>query len=297
MRKRWLLAAPLILAGCSQVPWARQGSATQGLRVASANPTAADLVSAVNENARRVQTLECRNVSLDCSQGRESVGLLGLLACQPAARNFRMTAKALGSTEVDLGSNSQEFWFWVKRAPQPYLYHCSHQDFASGQAQMPFPFQPDWIVEALGVAEYNPAKSYRVQTYAGGFDLMEDSTSPQGAPVRKITRFSRSQGQLLVSAHVLQDSAGQEICAAVVRRFQQDRASGAVLPQEVVLSWPAQQIRMRMVLDRALVNNAVDAQRQALLFSRPSLRDVPTYDLARGPDGGSPVRRMGGTYR
>lgn len=297
MRTAWAIGVAMLLTSCSSVPWSRQGAPAQGLRVAATNPTAADLVAALNENSHRVQTLECRNVSLDCSQGRESVGLQGLLACQPRERNFRMTAKALGSTEVDLGSNGQEFWFWVKRAPQPYLYHCAHQDFAAGQARMPFPFQPDWIVEALGVAEYDPSRTYRVQTQQNGFDLVEDTVSPQGAPVRKITRFVRSQGQLLVTAHLLQDAAGQEICAATVRRFQQDRTSGAVLPQEVVLTWPAQQMRMRMVLDRVTVNSLVEPQRMALLFRRPDLHDVQGYDLARGPDAGGPVRRTGGVYR
>lgn len=299
MRRFALVSVPAVvfLAGCNSLPWSRPAPSAAGVRVTSANPTAAELVAALNENARRVQSVESRSVVLECSQDRETYTLQGLLVCQPRQRNFRMAAKVVGSTEVDLGSNSQEFWFWIKRAPQPYLYHCSHEDFARGQAQMPFPFQPDWIVEAMGISEYDPARRYQVVAHQGVFDLVEDARSPQGQPVRKVTRFSRNGGQLQVSAHILQDANGRDICTANVRESQYDRAAGVVVPRQVILVWPAQQVRMKLTLDGLAVNRPVDASRAQTLFNRPSWPGVQTYDLARGPDAGGPVRRTGGTYR
>jgi hypothetical protein len=285
-----------LVCGCNSLPWGRPGAPVQGLRINSSTPTAGELVTALNDNAGRVRSLECRNVSLDCTQGRETVGLGGLLACEPQQRHFRMTAKAMGSTEVDLGSNEREFWFWIKRAPQPYLFYCSHEDFARGAAQMPFPFQPDWIVEALGIAPCDQNRNYQVVAHQGSFDLIEATTSPQGAPVRKVTRITRSQNRFIVSAHLLQDAEGRDICAAYVREVQQDRGSGAVLPRQVQLVWPSQQIRMKFVLEHVQVNAGLDQERVAALFSRPALRDVQAFDLARGQATG-PVQQAGGTYR
>ena len=298
MRYAALVLVLGLVGGCNSTLWSRSSSTAPGMRVASANPTGADVVAMLNENAQRVQSIECHDISMDCSQGHDSVGLMGSLVCQPQARNFRMSAKALGSTEVDIGSNSSEFWFWVKRSPQPYLFHCSHEDFARGAAQLPFPFQPDWIIEALGVATYDPNKPYRIEARTGGdFDLVEDGRSPQGQPVRKVTRLSRrTQGQLLVTAHILQDANGREICGAYVQHSQQDAASRVVLPREVVLQWPAQQMRMKLLLDRVVVNSALDQQRLVALFTRPNLQNVQGYDLARGPDSGG-LRPAGGTWR
>ena len=112
------------------------------------------------------------------------------MICQKP-RNFRLSAKALGNTAADLGSNDREFWFWISKNEPPYLYHCSYEDYARG-VRMPLPFQPDWIVEALGVGEYDPAKNYRVVPSGAGVDLVEETTS-QGQPVRKITRLARGR--------------------------------------------------------------------------------------------------------
>lgn len=300
MRMLTLGLGLVFLCGCNSTPWSRTAPATPGFRLTSANPTAAEVVAMLNDNSRRVQTIECHDISMDCSQGRESVGLMGNLVCQPQPRNFRMSAKALGSTEVDIGSNSTEFWFWVKRAPQPYLFHCTHDDYARGVAQLPFPFQPDWIIEALGIGSYDPNKAYRIEARAKGeFDLVEDGRSPQGQPVRKVTRLYRQpQGQMLVTAHILQDANGREICGAYVQRSQVDPASHAVLPREVVLQWPAQQTRMKMMLEQIQVNRPLDQQRLVALFTRPAIQNVQGYDLARGPD--APVgglRPAGGTWR
>ncbi|MBV9125698.1 MAG: hypothetical protein JO112_20305, partial [Planctomycetes bacterium] len=214
----------------------------------------------------------------------ETVGLEGHLVCEPKQRNFRMDAKALGSTLEDLGDHREEFWFWIKRAPEPYLYHCRHEDFASGRARMPFPFQPDWIVEALGIADYDPTRHYVVEAGGENIDLVENAVSPQGAPVRKVTRFTRRQNHVQVSAHLLEDANRQIICSAYIRELQQDRTTGAVLPRQVLLSWPAQQIRMKMTLEGLGVNQQMAPQRVALLFSRPNMGGVQSFDLARGPD-------------
>jgi hypothetical protein len=222
---------------------------------------------------------------MDCTSNGQSVGLRAAMACQKP-RNFRMKAQLMGSTAVDLGSNDQEFWYWISKADPPYLFHCSYEDFARGQARMPFPFQPDWIMEALGIAEYDPSKAYEVVANGQAIDLVERTVSPQGQPVRKVTRLSRGRNrQLQVTAHLLQDAQGKEICSAFVTDVQQDAATGALLPRHVQLVWPAERLRMKLRLDQVAVNpGSITGDRVALLFNRPSLRDVPSYNLARGLD-------------
>src|SRR5262249_8793860 len=120
--------------------------------------TAEMLVKYLNQNSERLKTVTCLDVRLVAY-----VGLTGVLhfqldgkmtAQQP--RHFRVMAKMAGSKPaVDLGSNDQEFWYWFSQGPQ-YLFFCTHQNLALGnikQGDLLPPFQPEWIMETLGMSE------------------------------------------------------------------------------------------------------------------------------------------------
>src|SRR5438105_12731329 len=123
------LAGLLLLAGCDKFAFLRPKSDTA--RVAGPLPSADEVTASLNRNAQAIQSIECTQVDLDCSQRLQSIGLDGKLVCQKP-QNFRMSAKIGGSTMVDMGSNEQEFWFWISKAEPPYLYHCSYQDYEAG---------------------------------------------------------------------------------------------------------------------------------------------------------------------
>lgn len=293
------LVGCLLLAGCNNWPHNRGTTGPNvATRLPSDNPTAEQLVGILNANAHLLKSLECRDLDMDCSQDGQSAGLTGVMVCQKP-RNFRLNAKVVGNVEVDMGSNQEEFWYWIKRAEPPYLYHCSYQDFARGNVRMPFPFQPDWVMEALGMAEYDPTRQYQVIPHPTTIELVEKSVTTDGKPVRKVTVFSKTQNQVQVTAHVLLDAAtGKEICGAYVKELQQDRGTGAIVPHKIHLVWPAEKIQMKLKLDSIVVNGPIEGEKSARLFTRPALKDVPGYDLAHGLDTqGSPVRRVGGVVR
>src|SRR5262249_45096578 len=132
-------------------------------------PTAAQLTAFLNDNGGRMQSINVAYLDLDCYQGVQSFGLRGKLVAQKG-RNLRLTAGAVGSQELDLGSNDQEFWFWVKRGeglkkgePSPQFY-CSYRDLIEGKVRvMPVPFQPEWLMETLGMGPYGPAEKYTIE--------------------------------------------------------------------------------------------------------------------------------------
>jgi hypothetical protein len=101
-----------------------------------------------------------------------------------------------------------------------------------------------------------------------------------------------------VTAHILQDGSGKEICSAYITEVQQDRGTSAIVPRRIELRWPAEQMSLKMKLDQVTVNPAISQQRAAVLFSRPKLTGVQSYDLARGLDTqGGQVQRTGGIMR
>jgi hypothetical protein len=206
-----------------------------------------------------------------------------------------MVARVGGQPMVDLGSNNQEFWYWISKNDPPYLFHCAHQDYAQARARMPFPFQPDWIVEALGMLEYDPSRNYQVVTKPTTLELIENATSPQGQQVRKVTVFNRAQNSVQVTAHLLQDATGKDICAAYITEVQQDRATLAIYPRKVELVWPAEHIKLKMKLDDVTVNGGLDDSRVGLLFTRPQMPSIRGFNLASGHlDGQGDVRRISG---
>jgi hypothetical protein len=285
------LGAVLVLAGCNLMKPGVPNSGTPEVAKPQASPTAEALVKYLNDNANRIQSIDCGDLDLDAKQGIEAVSLNGWMVCQKP-RNFRMGAKLVGSQAVDMGSNNDEFWWWISKG-DPYLFHCSYSDLQNNKARMPFPFQPEWMMAALGMGEYGPAANYTVNVTQKTYELAEQVRSPNGGLVRKVTVFNRQP--FYVSAHVLQDEKNKVVCAAYITAVQTDAGTGAVLPKQVKIECPQEKMELTMTLRKPTVNQPIDQQRTARLFTRPQLNGVPTFDLAHGPEQGQALRRTGAT--
>src|SRR5262245_38083086 len=282
------LAAVLLAAGCKNWDFVRNRNHPPPPPQASGEtPDAPTLVGDLNASARRLQTVESRDVFIKARGGDMQGGLTGKLFCEKP-RDLRLVADFMGGQAVDMGSNQQEFWYWVKQGQPPYLMHCSYTDLAAGKARVPFPFQPDWIVACLGMGEYNPNARYLLnKENPRTLELVEETTSPQGKPVRKVTAFNRAgagSGRPQVVAHKLQEADGKDICAAYITDSHYDQRSGAVVPKQIKLVWPAAELEMDMTLSKLVVNGGFDRDRAAALFTRPEMAGVQTYDLGRGPE-------------
>lgn len=285
------LVAPLF-AGCSLTPINRDRTPPPA-NLNQKAPDAASLVSYLNQNASRVQSVRAK-VDIDAKQGKQPVGLGGNLACQKP-RDFRLKANVLGKPAVDIGSNNDEFWYWISQAPDPYVFHCSYTDMATAKVRLPFPFHPDMVVAALGIAEYDPNAKYELKTYEKTVELIQDTTTPSGENVKRVTVFRKliaARGEPQVLGHALIDARGKPICRATVHKITVDRATGAVIPTSVTIDWPAQEMSMKLMLSD-LQTNALDRTMSGRLFSRSDLTGE-SFDLARGlRDRPSSVRSAG----
>ncbi len=286
----------LFAGGCNSIPnYRRSAAPDRGLSVDDAN-SAQRIVASLNDNARKMNSIMTNDVDMTCSQGIEAINLRASLVCQKP-RNFRLHGKMMQSTVVDMGSNDQEFWWWISKANPPHLFHCSHEEFARSQGRIQLPFQPDWVMEALGMSEYDPRKNYQLVPKGNSLELIEVATAPDGKQVRKITVLSRNRNQIQVTAHLLQDAHGREICSARVLQVQRDSATDTVLPRKVEMSWPSEKVKLVFTLNEVGVNSALP-QGNGRLFQRPVLEGVQSVDLARGFEPTSnPVRRAGAVYQ
>ena len=285
MRHTATLVCLVLLAsitGCESTRWAwlKNDKGPKSPTPDGGTPGVAALVDYLNDNARRIDTVRIGDLDLTCTQGVQSVGLTGHLVAQKP-HSFRMGAKTLGNPQVDLGSNDQEFWYWISKANPPYQVFCSYKDLNEGRVrQMPIPFQPEWIMEAMGLGPYGPADKYALEQDGKSIRLVEKSTSPQGNPVKKVIVFERRPVRApqpqVTDFLLLDDATGKEICAAKITEVQIDRATGAILPRRLELRYPAEKMRLAMKLDSASVNQ----QLPATVFARQTMAGVASFNLA-----------------
>jgi hypothetical protein len=242
-------------------------------------PSPEQLVHYLSSQAALLQSIECRDLTIDVRAQGNSISLDGTLLCQKP-RYFKLVGKKFGSQEVLVGSNEERFWFYVKRDPSDALFHCSYADFEKG-ADLPFPFHPEWVLEALGMSAPAPSESMRVDEDKTTYRLIENATV-RGQKVRKVTVFYKGQareGQPQVKARGMYDAATNKlICAATVKRVIRVPAGrgDATCPEVIKLEWPAQDTELTIYLDRAKVNGQLSMQD----FQMPRLGSK-TVDLGR----------------
>jgi hypothetical protein len=291
------LAGLILLAGCSSFNNRPKPVGTRTTSIhwdGQANQTS--MVAYLNENAQHIPALTAEDITLDCRQGKESVVLTGRMDCQKP-KNFRLTAKLSFQPAADVGSNEQEFWFWVSKANPPYVYHCSHGGMARAAARMPFPFEPDMLMAALGMGDHDPNKRYEVRTNGGRIELIEQAVSTKGQPIQKVTVFNRGArgDQPTIAAHLLRDTQGKTVCEAIITHARHDPTSGAELPLRVTLHWPDQQVEMKMKLDTLHVVQQ-DAEAMKRLYTRRALASQQSYDLEADrldvPSGNAELQRV-----
>lgn len=289
--RRLALSLPIAvaMAGCMGLT---NGSKTPPPPAAAVNtrpPTRDELLAFMNRNPQRLTSLETRDVELDITADREQVGVSATLYCQQP-RNFRMRAKVIGNEVADIGSNEQEFWYWLSKSNPPDLIHCSYADMSRG-VRLPFPVQPEWVMEALGMARYDEsrpsfrAENFSVETRGNTYELIEQTTSPQGQPVKKVTVINSGTATAntpQIKALKLYDAGGKLMCQATITEVRRDQ-SGVTVPHRLQLEWPEHKLKMKMVLDGVVVNSPTsDAAQTPALYQRPTSANIRSFDLARG---------------
>jgi hypothetical protein len=263
-------------------------------------PSVASLVDYLNENASRIKTLQAPSLDVTASQDGQRINLRGKMVAE-RPRGFRMSLDGpLGFSQVaDLGSNNDEFWFWIKGPlgqPAPPQYYCSYRDLEKGVAFMPLPFQPEWIMESLGLGPYGPADRYQIESDEQALRLVEKARSPQGNVVRKVIVMKRRETKApdpqVTHYLLIDDATGKEICSVNITQTMVDPATGAILAKRLDLNWRQQNASLSIILDRVLVNGQLPS---ADVFVRRPLNGVQTYNLARGPAETMGLQRVQGT--
>ncbi|MFH5803419.1 hypothetical protein [Alienimonas sp. DA493] len=242
----------LALAACAALLWAGAGCAARtanpwhGRPTLSADTTRDELVRHINEQAARTAGWQCRTLTVEMPGAPSDAS--GLIAVE-YPRRLRLKAKAMMIPVADVGSNSDRVWCWVNPklgGPGPETLTCRHASFdavrcaAERNGGVQIPFDPDWLMEVLGVVPLDPRAVSLQKAPDGGpiWHLVSHRTDASGRRVLRVIDVDREHGQIL--AHELRDAAtGAPLARAELQDHRRCPGADVVLPHTIILSWPA----------------------------------------------------------
>lgn len=282
-----LLALALLFCTC--------GASCHNLADQYANPTPrvlpaaaslAEVMRVVNENSSRIQSLATSDATI--SSPTMPMSLRATIALD-RPRRFRLRAEhPLTGPEVDLGSNEELFWFWIRRQQPPALYFCRHEQFATSPLRRILPVEPAWLIEALGIVHFDPAVTHQGPAPVGAGRLRIESPCPTHyGQLTKVTFIDESRGWVV--AQHLYDEQGTLIASALTSDHRRDAATDVTLPRDIEIQWPATQLTMKLRVNQWQVNTLGG---NATYWTLPDYPGWPAVDVGnRNASLMEPVRR------
>ncbi|MFV2065860.1 MAG: hypothetical protein ACC645_02700 [Pirellulales bacterium] len=263
-------------AQCRQTTWPLLPGYSKGApRLLPDGPTKDQVIQVVNANTDRVRFYKTNNASISIS----GLASLKTSIAMEKPRRFRLKAgTALTGTEVDLGSNDQLFWMWVRRGEPRQLYYCHHDRYAASEAARSIPMEPKWFIEALGLIRFDP-RDWHAGPYArhgGNLEIRSRSATPAGDIVR-ITVVDPVYGWVL-EQHVM-TATGVHLASVVASGHRYDAEVGVSLPSRVEIQMPPAQLSIKIDVGDVILNRPVGDP--ATMWAKPSYPGFQEVDLAR----------------
>jgi hypothetical protein len=238
------------------------------------SPSLEQVIQAVNANRSRIQSFETNQAALS------GPGWPTLRASIAFERPWRLRVRGdigLTGPEIDLGSNDDLFWFWVRRNQPPALFYCRHDRYATCPARQMIPVDPEWLIEALGVAQLDPGLPYEGPPRLlpnGRLELRAIRQTPDG-PTTKITRIDAARAWIL--EQYVYDSQGRLRASAIADGYRRDPASGLAMPTAVRIEVPPARFSLRIDLGNVQINRLQGDR--GPLWEMPRFAGYPAIDL------------------
>jgi hypothetical protein len=259
-----------------------------------------EFVAEHNRNAEAIESLEARP-SINVAMRRVMRFTVDGRMALERPRNFKLELQDHGNPKADIGSNAEEFWYWVvnEDKEQKWIYWCDYRDRET--AELPVTYQPDWIIEAMGLRPITPQEAATAQVRRG----LEAGTTVLTFPA------ARDRGESNVREMIVSNSdrrlkklrifseASRDLIAEAQPGDYQAYNTGATgstsgescyLPQKLKLDWKREQLVLDVALNQVKVNQ-FDHAMGADIFVEPQMPGYTRLNLAERSRSARPDRR------
>lgn len=275
---RWLAALSVLslcLSGATCPRHFRAPPTVTAPVVFFAEPSLDDIIEVVNANTQRIRQLQVTDATLSMP-GQGVPDLRASLALERPRRLRIIAGTRLTGTELDMGSNDEIFWLWIKRDQPQAIYYAYHHQYSPELMSRILPIPPHWLIETLGLVELDRGVAYQGPTSLGDGRLELRYTADG---LTKVLVLDDQRGHILQQQ--VYDSRGQLLASAAASNFQYDPVNVASLPRRVEISLPPAGLAFSLEAENFLINQlyADPAQQWAM----PTIEGAPPVDLATMP--------------
>jgi|GEM_PF-161046 len=252
--------------------------------VLSAGASLEQILGAVNQNTSRIRSFSSNNASISVPGMPAAPLLRGNLVAQRPQR-FRLQAStALTGPEVDLGTNEELFWFWVRRNQPPALYYGRHDQFVGSSAQQVMPVEPAWFLSALGMAEFLPTDFHEgPRPHGNGTVEIRSVLNSANGTMSKSTIIDVKRAWVLQQHWY--NRAGTLLASAIAHSHRYYPEYGVSLPQKIEIRLPPMQLALSIDVGTVQLNSLAENPQ---LWSMPLLSGYPKINLGTPPTAGTP---------
>jgi len=249
------------------------------------------IIAAVNQNSSRIQSISVTGATITIPDMLGLPLLNGNIAAERPAR-FRLTAgTAVTGQEIDIGSNDELFWMWVKRNTPPAVYFCRHAQFANSNIRQMMPVEPSWLLAALGIVDIEPASVFAGPTPQGDGNVeMRTWLQSSSGPLQRVLVINARTAQVV--GQYVYDQPGKVLLASAVaeshRYYPIEQVS---LPDVISIRLPTANMALKINLGAVQINQLTADRTQ--LWTMPAFEGTQQFDLGGAALGqplpGSPV--------
>jgi len=203
------------------------------------------IIEAINTRNASINSVSC-NVDIRATH-QFTVKLTAVIRHEKKLR-FRMQTNSVLGRESDIGSNDTHFWFWSKRMDPPYLFFGRHENLMKSRLRTPF--NPEWLVELLGVGDINYQNAFVVRN-GKLVAILQPKTSTNGEQITKVTLIDPER--MVVVGHYLYDSADKLIASAEVESLLTTN-TGHIVPRKLKMIWHEEGVLVEWTLRDIRIN-------------------------------------------
>ncbi|HEX3601992.1 MAG TPA: hypothetical protein VHU84_17700, partial [Lacipirellulaceae bacterium] len=244
------------------------------------------IVAAVNQNSSRIHSLTVTGATITVPNMLGLPLLSGNIAAE-RPNHFRLTAgTAVTGQEIDLGSNDEMFWLWIRHNQPPGVYFCRHAQFATSNIRQMMPVEPSWLLAALGMVDIAPASIIDGPLPAadGTVELRSWMQSTSG-PLQRVTTIDARRAWVI--GQYVYDQTGKTLLASAVaeshRYYPVEQVS---LPDVVTIKLPTANMELKISLGTVQINQLLTDRNQ--LWTMPTFEGYQQFDLG-GAAVGTPL--------